>query len=210
MRRTFAIVSAGIAAGVMLVLLAFYCLVPLHAGDLSYSDPVDYDLDPDLDAIALAGTLHGRDFEIILEVRGEVDSFRYCYQVQVIGRCASGFEGAHVYNLYFYEGWERSYGVFAYQVGNCLIFSFPLRLLLDDAYIVGLEAFLSGFSGSVYQTEFVNSGNREDMLLSYALDLGLEPLILLVAGVSVIVASVILFIAKVGVKTNRRTRRPGI
>lgn len=204
MKRSFVAVSVGIASGTMLLMLAFYCMLPMHADGLDYSDPIDEDLAPEIDAVALRGNIHGDFLEVTLETRGGIESFVYSYQVQVIGRFATRpDEPAHVYNLHFIQGWEQNYDIFGYMMDNCLVFSFPLRLMLPNAYVVGLEAFLSGFSDTTFQMEYVNAGNREEMEISYALDLGIDPLILLVAGACCVGAGGILFVTRVGVVRDR-------
>ena len=200
-------VSAGLAIGTMLVLLGFYGMLPQHVRSVSYSDPVDEEFSADLDVVELTGELAGPEFVIRLVMRGDANPDDGVYSVTVVARFEDGFEGTHIYVLEFYDGYEHNYYIFAYLEDGDLVFKFPLYRLLNDAYIVGLEGHVSGFSGSSYGDDWVNMGNRSEMSLSYRLDLGFNPLVPTIVGICVLFATAAAFTVAFGDRI-RRTRTP--
>ncbi|HIH02249.1 TPA: hypothetical protein HA259_09360 [Thermoplasmata archaeon] len=208
MDRSFVAVAVGVVVGVMLVLVGFYGMLPRHVEKVSYSDPVDAGFAAEFDVVALSGELIGPEFVITLVMRGYADPDDCWYSAIVVARIADSSEDPHIYRMEFYDGYEHNYYVFTYLSDGDLVFKFPLDRLLDDSYIVGLEASASGFSGSAYGTDWINTGNRSEMSLAYALDLGLDPLVPLIAGICALTATVVVFTIRFGDGIRGTRMRP--
>jgi hypothetical protein len=207
MIRSFVAVSVCIALGTMLALTGLFGTIPRHVQSVSYSDAVDDNFGAAFDAVALTGKLDGPEFVITLKVRGEV-SPDCSYSLIVVARLGSGSEDPHIYSFDLSASWKYSYYAPIYISDGDLVFRFPLHRLAEDAHIVGLEAYASGSVGTVYGTDLVNVGNRSEMQLSHVIDLGFEPLFMLVAGGFVLAAAAIAFVIRFGNATGLARKRP--
>lgn len=207
MNRSFVAVSVCIALGTMLALMGLFGTIPRHVQSVSYSDPVDDDFGADFDAVALTGELDGSEFVITLEVRGDVSPDCW-YTLIVVARFGDGSQDPHIYSFDLSATWQYLHYSSAYISDGDLVFRFPLVRLAEDAYIVGLEAYASGFVGAAYGTDQINVGNRSEMQLSHAIDLGFEPLLMLVAGGLVLAAAATAFVIRFGNSTGLARRRP--
>ena len=208
MDRSFGMVAAGVFVGMMLVLIGFYGMMPRHVDKVDYSDPIDNEFAAEFDAVALRGELEGPEFVIRLVVRGDVDPDNCRYMVIVVARYDSSSEDPHIYRMEYYDGYEHNYYVFAYVEDGDLVLKFPLYRLARDSYVVGLEAASSGFSGAAYGTDWVNAGNRGEMSLVHVLDLGLNPLVPLIAGMCVLSGTVVVFTVRFGDGIRGSRTRP--
>ena len=190
MKKDFAAVSICVSVGTMLLIMSLYGSMPKHLETVSISDPVDNDLEPYCDIVALSGSLEGDEFVATVEVRGTVADSSSGYTVNIVARFADRSDATpHIYKMEYYDGWVRTNGVLAYTWEGDLVFFFPLRLLADDAYIVGIEALAGGPSG----TDFANAGSRDDMQLLYELDTGVSPLVTFVAGAAALAVGAVVF-----------------
>ena len=144
------------------------------------------DIPPDYDAVLLQGRIDGDTFVIALTVEGTVQASRYI--VSVVGRDPGPQKGPHIYRLEYVVGEERSYGIPATREADVLTFLFPLSLLLEGTYIVGLEAVIFTPGDPV---DYVRERLREDLGVSSLLPLPFDPAILFGAGVSLAVLSVL-------------------
>ncbi len=177
---------AGFATVVILLTLASLAWNPVHRSPIRIDDPLEDDIPPDYDAILLQARMDGDTFVITLTVEGTVQASRYI--VNVVGRDPGLQERPHIYKLEYVDGEERSYGIPATREADVLTFLFPLSLLIEGAYIVGLEAVIFTPGDP---TDFVKEGPREDLGVSSLLPLPLDPAILFGAGVGLAVLIVL-------------------
>lgn len=168
---------AGFAAVVILLTLASLAWNPVHRSSIRIQDRLEGDIPPDHDAVLLQGWMDGDTFAIALTVEGTVQPSRYI--VNVVGRSPGPQERPHIYKLEYVLGAEQSYGVPTTREADVLTFLFPLSLLLESAYIVGLEAVIFGPGDP---TDFVQEGPREDLGVSSLLPLPFDPAILFGTG----------------------------
>ncbi len=183
--RTKAII-VSFAAVVILLTLASLSWNPVHRSAIRIQDPLEDDIPPDYDAILLSGRMDGDTFVITLTVEGTVQPSRYI--VNVVGRDPGPQERPHIYKLEYMEGGEHFYGIPATREANTLTFRFPMSLVFEGTYIVGLEAVI--FTPGDPR-DFVQERPREDLGVSSLLPLPLDPAILFVAGVGLAVISVL-------------------
>ncbi len=175
---------AGFAAVVILLTLASLAWNPVHRSSIRIHDPLEDDVPPDYDAVLLQGSLNGDTFVITLTVDGTVQPSRYI--VNVVGRDPGPQERPNIYKLEYMFGAERSYGIPATREANVLTFLFPMSLLFESAYIVGLEAVIFTPGDPI---DFVQERPREDLEVSSLLSLPLDPRILFLAGVGLALLS---------------------
>ena len=180
-RRRRAII-AGFAAVVILLTLASLSWNPVHRSAIRIHDPLEDDIPPDYDAVLLQGRIEGDTFVITLTVAGTVQTSRYI--VNVVGRDPGPQVRPHIYKLEYRFGVEESYGVPATREADTLTFRFPLSLLFESAYIVGLEAVIFTPGDSI---DFVQERPREDLGVSSLLPLPLDPRFLFGAGMGLAV-----------------------
>ncbi len=177
---------AGFAAAVSLLTLASLAWNPAHRSPIRIQDPLEDDIPPDFDAILLSGRIDGDTFVITLTVEGTVQPSRYI--VNVVGRDPGPRERPNIYKLHYMFGAERSYGIPATREANVLTFLFPMSLLFDGAYIVGLEAVIFTPGDPI---DFVQERPREDLEVSSLLPVPFDPKFLFGAGVVLAVLSVL-------------------
>ena len=177
---------AGFAAVVILLTLASLAWNPVHRSSIRIHDPLEDDIPPDYDAILLQGRMDGDTFAITLTVEGTVQPSRYI--VNVVGRDPGPQERPNIYKLEYVFGAERSYGIPATREANVLTFLFPMSLLFESAYIVGLEAVIFTPGDPI---DFVQERPREDLGVSSLLPLPLDPAFLFLAGVGLAVLIVL-------------------
>ncbi len=175
---------AGFAAVVILLTLASLAWNPVHRSSIRIHDPLEDDIPPDYDAVLLQGRMDGDTFAITLTVEGTVQPSRYI--VNVVGRDPGPQERPTIYKLEYVFGAERSYGIPATREANVITFLFPMSLLFESSYIVGLEAVIFTPGDPI---DFVQEGPREDLGVSSLLSLPLDPRILFVAGVGLALLS---------------------
>ncbi len=85
-------------------------------------------------------------------------------------------------------GAEHFYGISATREADSLTFRFPMSLVFEGTYIVGLEAVIFNPGDPI---DFVQERPREDLGVSSLLPLPLDPAILFLAGVGLTVLSVL-------------------
>ncbi len=176
----------GFAAVVILLTLASLSWNPVHRSSIRIHDPLEDDIPPDYDAVLLQGRMDGDTFVIALTVEGTIQASRYI--VSVVGRDPGPQERPHIYRLEYVVGEERSYGIPATREADVLTFLFPLSLLLEGAYIVGLKAVIFTPGDPI---DLVQEKPREDLGVSSLLPLPLDPAFLFGAGVGLAVLSVL-------------------
>ncbi len=179
-------IIAGVAAVVILLTLASLAWNPVHRSSIRIQDPLEDDIPPDYDAVLLQGRIDGDTFVITLTVEGTVQASRYI--VNVVGRDPGPQERPHIYRLEYVFGAEHFYGIPATREANVLTFLFPMSLLFEGAYIVGLEAVIFTPGDPV---DYVRERPREDLGVSSLLPLPFDPAILFGAGVGLAVLSVL-------------------
>ncbi len=177
---------AGLAAAVILLTLASVAWNPVHRPSVRIQDPLEDDIPPDYDAVLLQGWMDGDTFAITLTVEGTVQSSLYI--VNVVGRDPGPQERPHIYKLEYMFGAERSYGIPATREADVLTFLFPLSLLIEGAFIVGLEAVIFTPGDPI---DFVQEGPRKDLGVPSLLPLPFDPAILLGVGLGLAAASVL-------------------
>lgn len=169
--------ALGLVALVLFTGILSLTWTPIHRSPVEISDYPDPALSPDLDAIFLAGRLEGATFVVTLSVAGLVQSSGY--DVFILGQ-ESAHAGTHVYRLEYQFEEEESYGIPAFRDGARLTFLFPLRLLIQGAYIVGLEAMTWPPNGN----DYVREGPREIQHVRRLLVLPFDSNLLVVATVT--------------------------
>ncbi len=184
-RRRRAII-AGFAAVVILLTLASLAWNPVHRSPIRILDALEEDIPSDYDAVLLQGRTDGDIFVITLTVEGTVQASGYV--VNVVARDPGPQAGPFIYRLEYRSGVEESYGIPATREADTLTLRFPLSLLFESAYIVGLEAVIFGPGDPA---DFVRERTREDLGVSSLLPLPFDPAILFGAGVGLAVLSVL-------------------
>ncbi len=177
-RTTF----AGFAAVVILLTLASLAWNPVHRSPIRIDDPLEDDIPPDYDAVLLQGRMDGDTFVIALTVEGTVQASRYI--VNVVGRDPGPQERPHIYKLEYMVGAEHFYGIPATREADTLTFRFPMSLVSEGTYIVGLEAVIFTPGDPI---DFVQEKPREDLEVPSLLPLPFDPAILFGAGVGLAV-----------------------
>ncbi len=177
---------AGLAAAVILLTLASLAWNPVHRSPIRIHDPLEDDIPPDYDGVLLSGRIDGDTFVITLTVEGTVQPGRYI--VNVVGRNPGPQEGPFIHRLEYRSGVEESYGIPASREADTLTFRFPLSLVFEGAYIVGLEAVIFTPGDPI---DFVQERPREDLGVSSLLPLPFDPMLLLGAGVGLAVLGVL-------------------
>ena len=185
----------------ILLTLASLSWNPVHRSSVRIQDPLEDDIPPDYDAVLLQGRMDGDTFVITLTVEGTVQPSRYI--VNVVGRDPGPQERPHIYKLEYMFGAEHFYGIPATREANTLTFQFPMSLVFEGTYIVGLEAVIFTPGDPI---DFVQERPREDLEVSSLLPLPLDPAFLFGAGVAL--AVLIALVLKRILTQDRRETRP--
>ncbi|MFQ5908452.1 MAG: hypothetical protein ACE5JE_06455 [Thermoplasmata archaeon] len=181
---------AILATGVVLLTMTALAWNPVHRSPIRVQDPLEDDIPPDYNAVLLQGVMDGDTLVITLSVEGTVQPSRYI--VNVVGRTPGPEERPNIYKLEYVSDAERSYGIPASREADVLTFLFPLSLLFEGAFIVGLEAVIFTPGDPI---DFVQEGPREDLVVHSLLPLPLDPLTLFAAGAGLAVLGVLGLIA---------------
>lgn len=170
------LIGLGLIGLLVLAALTSLAYVPAHRSTVRISDPQDPGLPPEFDAALLEASLEGRTYVVTLSLFGPAQPSGY--DVFILGQESGQSLGPHVYRLEFQFGKEENYGVATERDGNRLIVRFPTDLLIDGAYIVGLEAMTATIDG----TDYVRERPREELTVQPVLALPFDPSFLLLAS----------------------------
>jgi hypothetical protein len=183
------------AAAISLLSIAIACIIiglaahtAVHRAPVLMTDPEEPDVPDDYDLTMLEGELSGNTYVITLTVAGEIqageyygiiplDFYRVGLWVKEIGRSSS-----YVYDLLYIEGEEQHYGLSAVRDGSTLTFEFPLSLLWNNAYVVGLSAATECTdAASPGATDWIETPS-DDYVISHLLELPFSPFLLFAAA----------------------------
>lgn len=181
----FTALALGVGAVVLLAGTAYLTWIPVHRSPIQISDVREADIPPDFDLLRLQGRLEGGSFVVTLSVAGIVQESGY--GVFILGQEIGQTRDTHVYRLEYKFGQEESYGTPTIRDGDQLTFLFPLHLLVERAFIVGLEA----MTLSAPEGDLVREGPRETLHIQRLLVLPFDSTFLVVASITLAVAIVV-------------------
>ncbi len=162
---------------IVLAILATLAWIPTHRNVISIRDPDEVGIPDDYDALLLEGRIEGDSFQIELVVAGTIQESGY--NVNVVGR-GPPYPEPHIYRLEYESGVEENYGIPVAKDGNTLRFTFPMSLLLEGAYIVGLEAVVF----STDTSDVVKEAPREVLRVPSVFPLPFNPVLLIAASIT--------------------------
>lgn len=184
-KTAFAILAAVVSATLLLAAVAFLARIPVHRSPIQIADAFDSGIERDFDAILLGGRQVGGTYVVTLTVAGVVQESGY--NVGLLVQDLGGSYGTSVYELSYQLGQEKSYGIPTVRAGNSLTFRFPLKLLAENTYVVGLDAALFG----THTNDYVVEGPRENLRIERLLALPIDSSVFAVAAATLAILAIV-------------------
>ncbi|MFP4196074.1 MAG: hypothetical protein ACOCSO_00085 [Thermoplasmatota archaeon] len=170
--------AIGILVGALLIIASSLATIPTHRSSVDLSDDVEGNLPSDLDIVSLEGSREGDYYRIELRVEGTIGQGNY----SVFLLTKKPGEEVRAHEMFYTGGDEILLNAPSNRGGDTLTLLFPMDLVQEEWFIVGLEGVSTCQKGGEIHRDVLKEDERKDLGVSNIVNLPLNPFILLLVG----------------------------